>query len=477
MIYWSRVAQSQLRLLLHQWPRHYFKISYASSLVRNANFHLGAFAWGDRLSRIDVRPGEFYYNTRFFASSYSQVRGRKEDENTGEPRLNGHITGNIVRLVTDSGHNVVSLSEALEQAKRMNLDLVEVQRTADPPVCKIMDYHREKYARDRVQKEKERAKSKSDVMLRKGACKEVRFTKKTELKDLKMKADSVKRLMERGYRVKCVALPSARKYEEQEDLGALLSNLTDLLEDTVVESGPLLERKQAYIIVRHIKFGPSKKGTKKIKDAYAPSSTHTSDTSIVDPAETETEMEDEILLNKDYVPDTGMLDNRSPWAVKDPASNTVGVSNIPNTNDANRHSMDRAIAGRASSLTSNAPKFDDPRQRHAPETAEMEVSAGIPEPTTFENRYKRSEPANNRLRSTSVDSNRSQEGGSFRFEPQSSRSRQRSDFRREPSSPSAPGNEAPGFGVFSSPRGGGQSEANNSSNNNVGNRYGATRRY
>ncbi|KAF5930673.1 hypothetical protein HYC85_031546 [Camellia sinensis] len=66
-----------------------------------------------------------------------------------------------------------------------------------------MDYHKEKY--NQQVKEKDRAKSKSEVTLRKGDCKEVRFSGKTEQKDLQMKANTVKRLMERGYRVKVPA--------------------------------------------------------------------------------------------------------------------------------------------------------------------------------------------------------------------------------------------------------------------------------
>ncbi|KAF7144155.1 hypothetical protein RHSIM_Rhsim05G0053500 [Rhododendron simsii] len=167
--------------------------------------------------------------------------------------------------------------------------LVQVQRKAIPPVCKLVDYHKEKY--ERQIKEKDRAKSKlitirialethyqlvcyvyllvqSEVTLRKGDCKEVRFSVKTEQKDLQMKANMVKRLMDRGYRVKCMALG-----KEDEDLGGILSRLSALIEDvSVVESGPRVEKKNAYVIVRHVKFGPSKKGSgKKVSNVVADS--------------------------------------------------------------------------------------------------------------------------------------------------------------------------------------------------------------
>ncbi|CAN1139533.1 Translation initiation factor IF3-1, mitochondrial [Linum perenne] len=280
-----------------------------------------------------------------------------------------------------------------------------------------------------------------------------------------MKADSVKRLMERGYRVKCVALPSSKKYEDQEDLGAVLSTIMNLLEDTaVVESGPLLEKKQAYAIVRHIKFGPSKKGTKKVKDVNA-RSTGSSGVSEEDPVETDTEAEDGVLSYEDD--DLDEIPVHQPEVV--------------------------STAGRAPySSASNAPRYSDPRLGHGSEAANR-ISPSTTVPPPSENRYKKPGPANNHFRPPVADNRRPQEGGSFRFERQfpNDRNQQlRPDFnippptgvrRQDPSSPSTPpGTKVPSFGIFSSPKPGGPSEANtnNSGNSsNVGNRYGSTRRF
>ncbi|WOL12877.1 hypothetical protein Cni_G21645 [Canna indica] len=196
---------------------------------------------------------------RNFAAPVQSKQKLKSDTDEG-PRLNDAITAPVVRLVTDEGHGIVSRREALDRAKKLNLDLVEVQRTANPPVCKIMDYHKEKFKQE--VKEKERVKSKSQLALRSGENKEVRFKAKTEVKDLKIKAETVIRLMERGYRVKCTALPT----KEGEDLGQLLTRLLPLIEDvSILESGPHVDTKQAYIIVRHVKF-LSKKSGKKISN-------------------------------------------------------------------------------------------------------------------------------------------------------------------------------------------------------------------
>ncbi|TVU41195.1 hypothetical protein EJB05_14694 [Eragrostis curvula] len=198
---------------------------------------------------------------RHFAAPPQANKKSKEDDDEG-PRVNNAITAPFVRLVTDDGHKVVSRKEALDLAARMEMDLVEVHRKSDPPVCKIMDFHKEKYKKD--VKEKERLKTKSAIVLRGGDNKEVRFKGKTELKDLMVKADAITRLMERGYRVKCMAMPSGN---EGEDLGAPLSRLLGLIQDVcIVESGPHLDSKHAYVIVRHVKFA-TKKGGKKASKA------------------------------------------------------------------------------------------------------------------------------------------------------------------------------------------------------------------
>ncbi|KAK3126585.1 hypothetical protein QOZ80_7AG0558930 [Eleusine coracana subsp. coracana] len=215
----------------------------------------------ETLSPAPIRRLPLAPSCRNFAAPPQANKKAKDNDDEG-PRVNDAIRAPFVRLVTDEGHKVVSRNEALQLAARSDMDLVEVHRKSDPPVCKIMDFHKEKYKKD--VKEKERLKTKSAIVLRGGENKEVRFKGKTELKDLMVKADAITRLMERGYRVKCMAMPSGN---EGEDLGAPLSRLLGLIQDVcIVESGPHLDSKHAYVIVRHVKFA-TKKGGKKASQA------------------------------------------------------------------------------------------------------------------------------------------------------------------------------------------------------------------
>ncbi|XP_078167518.1 translation initiation factor 3 (IF-3) family protein isoform X3 [Carex rostrata] len=198
----------------------------------------------------------------FAAPVQAKPKTKSSGSSSDGPRLNGAITTPVVRLVTEDGHTVISVREALDRARHLDLDLVEVQRDAEPPVCKIMDFHKEKYKKEIT--EKERAKTKSALSLRGGEKKEVRFKAKTELNDLRVKAECITRLIERGYRVKCTALPSGT---QEEELGKHLSRLLALIKDvSFVESGPHVDSKHAYAIVRHIKFETKKSGKKKVAD-------------------------------------------------------------------------------------------------------------------------------------------------------------------------------------------------------------------
>ncbi|CAI9289176.1 unnamed protein product [Lactuca saligna] len=263
VMFWCRTKQSQLRALSNQFKRCYFQIHGSSSIIRGTT--VGVLKGPN--SSFHRTGSEFNNCVRFFAAPV-QVKPKYDEKDKGRPRMNEQISAQYVRIVTDEGHGVVSRHEALERARRLNVDLVEVQPDGKPPVCKLMDYNREMYLRQA--KEKEQTKKKSDLVLRKGGLKEVRITCKIDKNDLQTKADAVKRLAERGHRIKCMAVGT-----EDQDLGGLLSRLSALIDDfSLVESGPRVESKQAYVVVRHVKFGPLKKGPGK-KKLLATSNTET----------------------------------------------------------------------------------------------------------------------------------------------------------------------------------------------------------
>ena len=107
-------------------------------------------------------------------------------------RVNEGIRASEVRLVGEKGEQlgVMPLSQALETARKSNLDLVEVATTAVPPVCRLLDYGKYKY--EQTKREREARRSQKVLLLR-----EVRIRPKIGNHDFEAKARSARRLSSR----------------------------------------------------------------------------------------------------------------------------------------------------------------------------------------------------------------------------------------------------------------------------------------
>ena len=90
---------------------------------------------------------------------------------------------------------VVNRQEALQKARDVSLDLVEVSPHADPPVCKILNYGKYKYEQ---QKKKTEAKKKQKVV----ELKEIQLKPMIDKGDLATKCRAIKRFIEEGNKVK-----------------------------------------------------------------------------------------------------------------------------------------------------------------------------------------------------------------------------------------------------------------------------------
>jgi translation initiation factor IF-3 len=99
-----------------------------------------------------------------------------------EHRINDRIRVPQVRLVGDNVEvGVYSTQEALKIAQEQELDLVEISPTADPPVCKVIDYKKFLYEKKRKEKEMKANSKQSEI-------KEIRFTPSTDDHDFDFKA-------------------------------------------------------------------------------------------------------------------------------------------------------------------------------------------------------------------------------------------------------------------------------------------------
>ena len=137
-----------------------------------------------------------------------------------------------VRLIDHEGKQVgvVPLQQAQDLAREKDLDLVEISPTANPPVCKIMDYG--KYIFQQKKKQSE-AKKKQKVIV----VKEVQFRPRIDEHDFEFKKNNIVRFLQHGDKVKASIRFRGREMTHMELGRAVLDRLLlDIKEFGVAES-------------------------------------------------------------------------------------------------------------------------------------------------------------------------------------------------------------------------------------------------
>ena len=153
---------------------------------------------------------------------------------------------------------VVSLMEALRLAGEMDVDLVEISATANPPVCRLMDYGKFKY---QEQKKAAEAKSKQTVI----EIKEVKFRPGTDDGDYNIKMRNIRRFLAEGDKCKITLRFRGREITHQEIGMALLNRIRAELGDLIlVEQFPKLEGRQMIMMIAP---GKKKIAAKPVADA------------------------------------------------------------------------------------------------------------------------------------------------------------------------------------------------------------------
>lgn len=167
-------------------------------------------------------------------------RKRKEDPH----KINQYITAPVVRVVGDNvEQGIYNLREAIEIARNLELDLVEISPTANPPVCKVIDYRKFLYDLKRKQKEM-KAKSSKIVV------KEIRLGPNTDDHDFNFKLKHAENFLKEGAKVKVEVFFKGRSivYKDKGEL-MLLRFASELEEVVKVEQLPKLEGKRMIMML------------------------------------------------------------------------------------------------------------------------------------------------------------------------------------------------------------------------------------
>jgi len=150
-----------------------------------------------------------------------------------------------VRLIGVDGEalGIVKIAEAVRLSEQADVDLVEIAPTAQPPVCRLMDFGKFKY---QEQKRQHEAKLKQKII----QVKEVKFRPGTDEGDYQVKLRNLKRFLEEGDKAKVTLRFRGREMAHQELGMRVLERVRDdLLDTAIVEAMPKLEGRQMVMVL------------------------------------------------------------------------------------------------------------------------------------------------------------------------------------------------------------------------------------
>ena len=154
-----------------------------------------------------------------------------------------------MRLIDENGEQVgvIPISEALEQAREKDLDLVEVAPNSNPPVCRILDYSKYKYEQE--QKAKAARKHQQQTNIR-----EIKLRPKIAQHDYETKRGHVERFLKQQDKVKVTIMFRGREQSHPERGRMLLDRLfQDVSELATVEQEPLQEGRNMHMLLSPVR--------------------------------------------------------------------------------------------------------------------------------------------------------------------------------------------------------------------------------
>jgi translation initiation factor IF-3 len=159
--------------------------------------------------------------------------------------VNERIHFKEVQLVGPEGENIgiVPIRVALQKSMDMQLDLLCVSPQAQPPVCRIVNYGKFKFEKDKKAKDMKKNQKKT-------VLKEVRFSATTDVHDLETKAKAAVKFLGEGMKVKAVVFIKGRMRSRMDIVEEKLKQFLDLVgEHGTIEKAPELLGKDYFVMI------------------------------------------------------------------------------------------------------------------------------------------------------------------------------------------------------------------------------------
>ena len=164
-------------------------------------------------------------------------------------QINEQIRDDEIRLIGADGAQlgVMSARDAQKLADDAGLDLVKIAPTAVPPVCRIMDYGKFRYERDKKEKE---AKKKQQTI----ETKEVQLSCRIDTHDFNTKANNAIRFLKGGDKVRVVLLFRGREMAHTETGAELIAKFLETCSEYgTTEKAPVLDGRKMSVVISPIK--------------------------------------------------------------------------------------------------------------------------------------------------------------------------------------------------------------------------------
>ncbi|MFN9175205.1 MAG: translation initiation factor IF-3, partial [Synechocystis sp.] len=153
------------------------------------------------------------------------------------PKINERIRFPEIRVIDSDGAQlgIITPNEAMDIADERELDLVLVRETADPPVCRIMDYGKYKFEQEKKAREAKKKQHTADV-------KEVKMRYKIDEHDYQVRVTQAKRFLKAGDKVKATVNFRGREIQHAHLAESLLKRMaTDLETFADIQQAPKRE--------------------------------------------------------------------------------------------------------------------------------------------------------------------------------------------------------------------------------------------
>jgi translation initiation factor IF-3 len=202
----------------------------------------GSLGWANRKQAMRA-----LFDGDISAHTYKETDIRQFDrqppQNRG-PRMNDEIRISPIRLIGAAGEQLglVMTSQALELAKAAGLDLVEVAADERPPVCKILDYGKLRFANSQ--------KGNKATKVRQQKLKEIRVRPKTGDHDVETKVVQARKFLEKNDKVLVTVLFRGREMQYQAEGRRVLDSILERLAEVgKVERAPMMDGKKMTALI------------------------------------------------------------------------------------------------------------------------------------------------------------------------------------------------------------------------------------